>query len=49
MTDTYFSDDLKDFLWQNAALAAGHNPLDDLLAAEQILFGAENIPDWQEI
>lgn len=43
--DTDFSDDLKDFLWQNTAIAAGQNPLDDLLAAEQILFGA----DWQEI
>ena len=42
--DSDFSDDLRDFLWQNATVTAGQTTLDDLLAAEEILFGAENIP-----
>ena len=49
MTTTDFSDDLKAFMQGTAALAAGHDPLDDLLAAELELVGADNISDWQEI
>ena len=50
MSDTTdFSDDLKNFLRQDAAVTAGKVTLDDLLAAEKILVGPENVPDWQEI